>query len=73
MSTGQDASSPDPLDRLQPDGNFRDDDPETEDSEAQEAAQRLAVEREANRVGPRHPAHGMHAQWRTDHGLPPAD
>jgi hypothetical protein len=61
------------LDRLQPDGNFDDEPPSAEQIEAQKRSEELALAREAARVGPRHPAHDFHAQWRKDHGLPPLD
>jgi hypothetical protein len=60
------------LDQLQPDGNFDDEPPSAEQIEAQKRSEELALAREAARTGPRHPAHEFHAQWRTDHGLPPA-
>lgn len=60
------------LDQLQPDGNFEDEPPSDEQIEAQKRSEDLALAREAARVGPRHPAHEFHAQWRIDHKLPPA-
>jgi hypothetical protein len=69
--TGTQDPSANPLDALQPDGNFQDEPPSAEQTEAQKRTERLAEQRQANRQGPRHPAHPMHAQWRADHGLPP--
>jgi hypothetical protein len=56
------------LDQLQPDGNVRDDLPTPEEIATQERYAGLARTREANRVGPRHPAHAFHQQWLKDHG-----
>lgn len=42
-----------------------------EDIDAMLRAENLAQEREANRVGPRHPAHWQHAEWLEEHGLAP--
>jgi hypothetical protein len=62
---------PSPLDALQPDGNFQDDPSPADDLAAQEAAERLADERAANRQGPSHPAHAFHQQWLDERNLGP--
>lgn len=59
------------LDQLQPDGNFRDDPLTPEQIAALKRYEDLPTRRQANRVGPRHPAHPFHAQWRADHGRAP--